>query len=585
MTHSVRRIEDYYAFVFSFPGVKKLIIYVILTHLIKSFFVVISDPSSAPKAVMIFTYYDSSMTLLALLASSLLNLKRALGLTCVVDVMTTIIFSFISLLEISTGIDLFTSIDHLLSSYAISYCLLHLVVRAFTDNAKAILLLVLFYSIPILTLHAQVTILLIELLVSLVISEVAVRLIDSRGDSIIGVSGIDIFKAFMKLLLLNNNEHMESILKSKLSKEEQVKVTVIVFKKISDSKVKAALIIPRVHPGPFRNVGSSALPSILIDSLDRCGINAIVLHGASTHNLDMVSSEEVSTLVSEICYCVTNYNKLSLTDVSCPLVKESEKYRCIGQRFGKYLLVVVSRKGQGMEDIPECLEIDVNSYFKEREYEVIVVDAHNSIDYEGVNVSLARNSEDYRELVKLVVEIAEELCQQRGHNIVEVGAHRLRSKYNPRMGLGEGGVASLVIKVSSTRLSFLVFDANNMVLGLRDQLMKELKNKGLPVAEVLTTDNHAIAGALPRVKYYPLGLKIGVNELLRMSKCVLINSLKDVECVEVLTGTVKMRVRVLGEESFKKIRAFILTSVKIIKIALLAIPLMSLIHVLVTLLT
>ena len=35
------------------------------------------------------------------------------------------------------------------------------------------------------------------------------------------------------------------------------------FLKFDASKPKAAIIVPLVHPGPFKNIGSSLLPSLL----------------------------------------------------------------------------------------------------------------------------------------------------------------------------------------------------------------------------------------------------------------------------------------------------------------------------------
>jgi len=544
------------------------------------------NPLDLLKAIMTSIYYDISTLTLVLLASTLLNFKRSLGLTCVNDILTTIIFTFMLILGVFTNH--LTTLAYLLSSYSISYCLLHLVLRSFADNLKTAPALLSLYLIPAILLFSQVTtpyIPLIETLVSLVIAETTILLIDRSGKSLIGVHGTDVFKAFMKLLLFDENKDLEHILLENLSRRELAKVTVLVFKRISDGKVKAALVMPRVHPGPFRNVGSSALPSMLVSRLEKYNISTVMLHRASTHNLDMVSSEEVSTLVDEISHVVTCTRQLSIADVSCPLLKESTNYRCIGQRFGKHLLVIVSRKDQGMEDIPESLEVDVNSHFKRKGYEIIVIDAHNSVNYEGENITLIRGSKDYNELVKLILGVAEELCNNKGYKAIKAGVYVLKRKFDPLSGLGDCGVSSLTLVVEEDRLSLLVFDANNMVLNLRNRLINELKNEQLSVTEILTTDNHAIAGALPRVKYHPLGLKISMDELLKMSRETLTSSLKNLELVEVLAGTVKREVRVLGEESFEKIKSFVLTSIRLVKIALFSIPLMMLTHTLVILLT
>lgn len=582
----MRRIEDYYVFIFSFPKVNMLIIYIALTHVIRYCTIMLVNPVDLLRIVMMSVYYDISILGLALLTSALLNFKRALGLTCINDILTTTLFSFMLVLGVLTS--RCATVTYLLSSYNISYCLLHLVLRSFADNSKTILILPSLYLIPAILLFSQTLtsyIPIVEMFVSLIVAEATTSLINRSGKSLIGVHGTNIFKAFMKLLLLNENKDIERILMENLSKREIAKVAIVMFKRTSDGRVKAVLVMPRIHPGPFRNVGSSILPSMLVSRLEKYNIKTVVLHRASTHNLDMVSSEEVSALVNEISRVVTCTNQLDMVDVSYPLLRESVNYRCLGQRFGKYLLVIVSRKDQGMEDIPESLEADVNLHFEKEGYEIVVIDAHNSINYEGENIALIRGSEEYNELVKLILEVAEELCHSRGYKVIKAGVYVLKRNFDPLLGLGDCGVSSLTLVVREHKLSLLVFDANNMVLNLRDRLMDELRNERLSVTEILTTDNHTIAGALPRVKYCPLGLKISIDELLKMSKATLIGSLEDLEPVEALVSTVEREVRVLGEESFEKIKAFVLTGVKLVKIVLLTIPLMILTHTLIILLT
>jgi len=421
--------------------------------------------------------------------------------------------------------------------------------------------------------------------IGLLLAEISAYVIDKQGKSTIGTSGLDIFKAFMRLLLLNERDDLESILKNNLSERKRVKVTIIMFKRARDNSLKAVLILPRIHPGPFRNVGSSTLPSKVVRYLEKYGISAIILHRASTHNLDMVDNNEVDLLVKEMVKLIVNSEDISVVDVSFPLIRESEHYRCISQRFGKHLLAIASRKDCGMEDIPEDLEIDVNSRFKLKGYEIIVVDAHNSVNYEGENVFLVKNSRDYSELVELILKTAEELCQNKGCNLIKLGACRLRDKCTPLLGLGDEGVVSLTLATNGNILSLLIFDANNMIVGLRDCLVDRLRSYKLPITEVLTTDNHAIAGVLPRVKYYPLGLKISTDELLKMSKSVLDCSLRSLEEVRVSVKTIQREVNVLGQENFEKIRAFILSSARTVKLVLSSIPLGLIIYTLVILLT
>ena len=47
--------------------------------------------------------------------------------------------------------------------------------------------------------------------------------------------------------------------------------------KFDASKPKAAIIVPLVHPGPFKNIGSSLLPSMLKGNLKKNMVATLVL--------------------------------------------------------------------------------------------------------------------------------------------------------------------------------------------------------------------------------------------------------------------------------------------------------------------
>ena len=58
---------------------------------------------------------------------------------------------------------------------------------------------------------------------------------------------------------LVSNAPLEKFLED-MGQDKDIEVRLLKF---DSSKPKAAIIVPLVHPGPFKNIGSSLLPSLL----------------------------------------------------------------------------------------------------------------------------------------------------------------------------------------------------------------------------------------------------------------------------------------------------------------------------------
>ena len=86
-----------------------------------------------------------------------------------------------------------------------------------------------------------------------------VFLLDRLGRRAYGVPSMPLFRAFMLNWVAALNAPFEELLE-KLGENEDIEVTLLKF---DSYKPKAAIIVPLVHPGPFKNIGSSLLPSML----------------------------------------------------------------------------------------------------------------------------------------------------------------------------------------------------------------------------------------------------------------------------------------------------------------------------------
>ena len=70
------------------------------------------------------------------------------------------------------------------------------------------------------------------------------------------------------------------------------------FAEKESHSIKGLLLVSNLHPGPFLNIGSSVLP-YLFQAVSKRRLNAIALvpHGVSGHELNLVSQEENAKII------------------------------------------------------------------------------------------------------------------------------------------------------------------------------------------------------------------------------------------------------------------------------------------------
>jgi putative membrane protein len=72
--------------------------------------------------------------------------------------------------------------------------------------------------------------------------------------------------------------------------------------------------------------------------------------------------------------------------------------------------------------------------------------------------------------------------------------------------MGQGGITAVVVNVAEQKTAYVVIDGNNMVSGLREEILSALKATGFHECEVFTTDTHAVSAVvLGRRGYHPVG--------------------------------------------------------------------------------
>jgi putative membrane protein len=366
-----------------------------------------------------------------------------------------------------------------------------------------------------------------------------VSLIDRLGRRTYGVPSMPLFRAFMLNWVAALNAPFEELLE-KLGETEDVEVTLLKF---DSYKPKAAIIVPLVHPGPFKNIGSSLLPSMLKRDFEKeFGCDTCVPLGILGHELDLASQAQNQKIITHV---IKSAKFSASAEKATPFVKVTEGFVTAScQVFGKTAFLSFTLAPKTTEDMPQELGRVVTEEAEKLGLECnIVANAHNSID-DTVDVDASLDT--LREVASKCLKKAVSLPSY----TFEVGASTVFPKeFSLEDGMGPGGITAVVVKVAEQKTAYVVIDGNNMISGLREEILSALNSVGFHECEVFTTDTHAVSAVvLGRRGYHPVGEVMNHETLLSYIKDAAKAAAANLEtCKAGCLRLVVPQVRVIGE--------------------------------------
>jgi len=383
-------------------------------------------------------------------------------------------------------------------------------------------------------------------------TQIFIHLVNKQGELVVGIGAIPLLRGFLANWLEDFTYPLEGYFE-KLGTDADVSVNIFAFR--GQSKLKAMMVIPNIHPGPFRNLGSSDLPGMIQRSLEaKFAAVTAVPHGMSGHELDLTSQPQCDRVVREILR--TDLSSFSaraskLVRVDTGLAKATCQF------FGETALVTVTCAPKSMEDIP--LEVGEEIMRRGEQLgveQVAIIDAHNSIG--GAKEVPVLSEEEERELVSAAEKaLKSALREERQHFLMGV-AKVVPSEFRVGQGMGPGGIVALAVVVGRQRSLYVTIDGNNMVSGLRDKIIQALSDR-FDECEVLTTDTHIVnaIGTMER-GYYPVGEAVDHERLISHIKGVAVKAVDSAERAEVFYTRVQVsKVRVIGEEKLANLSMLI----------------------------
>jgi putative membrane protein len=396
---------------------------------------------------------------------------------------------------------------------------------------------------PLLFLFTPLSIIVIGLAIHLL-----TFLIDRTGEKMIGIPSLSLFKAFVASWTGDLNAPLEKFFES-LGDKRDVELSLLAFR--GDKAMKAMIVIPAFHPGPFRNVGSSLFPSMVQEALEKklwCAVS--VPHGLFGHDLDLSSQAQSRKVIASV---LDSVEFPSFETRATPFVRvERNKASASCQIFGDYAFVTLTLAPEMMEDLPEELNSAIVREAKKRGLSpAIIIDAHNSIDGQ-FNLEKAVDPLRMAAVASLEAALSCQRC------LFLVGASRvIPEEYGVEEGMGPGGISVVVLEVDAQKTAYVTIDGNNMISGLREKILSTLRELGIDEGEILTTDTHAVNGVVltPR-GYHPIGEAMDQAKLIKYVTEAVTKALNSLEPAKVSWHTKTVPdIRVIGEKQIEALCA------------------------------
>jgi len=325
---------------------------------------------------------------------------------------------------------------------------------------------------------------------------VFLKSLDKIGNTLNGMPALPLFKAFILNWAVDANAPLEAYLE-KMGETEDIDVLMLRF---DASKPKAFMIVPFVHPGPFKNIGSSLLPSLLKKHFEEVyGCHVCTPLGILGHELDLASQAQNFKVITQV---IEAANFETTASLASPFVQVSEGYATAScQIFGDTVFLSFTLSPKTTEDLPQELRQTVQKEAEKYGLNcAVIVNCHNSLT-------------DVIDTVEYLAdfEVAASKCLQKAVSLskksFKIGSSTVYPKeFTLKEGMGTGGITAITVQVEGQVIVYVVIDGNNMISGLREKVISAVNAVGFDACEIFTTDTHAVSALVTGSRgYHPVG--------------------------------------------------------------------------------
>ena len=342
----------------------------------------------------------------------------------------------------------------------------------------------------------------------------------------LGIGVLDLLSLFIAHMNEGSNS-LEGLFEN-MSEAIDTIVTFVSFK--TENGIKALFISPSVHPGPLGDLGGSNMPTLLANKFD---CFTMVAHGPSTHDFNPIAVSEIDKIENSIR---KGLERVEYSENASKFIRYNSEKANIGVQFFNEGMVILSTFApEAVDDIE--FGVGLTMMAQSRNHcnvkDSVIVDCHNSFTAESGEV-LPGNSEVFQ-----LIDVIDLIEPEQEKYDIKIGCHSDNMEdLDKNEGVGESGIKTMIIEVGNQRTAYVLFDANNMEIGFRQEIIDAVSDLDIDEIEVMTTDTHTV-NTISR-GYNPIGI-VKRAEIIEYARASIIEAIKDIEKVEVGTGTNKIK--------------------------------------------
>jgi putative membrane protein len=232
----------------------------------------------------------------------------------------------------------------------------------------------------------------------------------------------------------------------------------------------------------------------------------LVSHGCASHDLNLISNRETKSITKAIR---ESLDSVIYTDyASRPIRTRFGTVSILSQRFGDSLLMITTRSPEMTEDMDYSIGRIVMGESKGRYKNIGFVDAHNCMT--AVTNIIYPSTKTGNEFISGADDAMNRMLDAEMLPF-SVGVAQIIPPFGRGEGFADMGIIAMVTEVAGIKTAYVLFDGNNVHLGVREILRNAVLGLGLDEVEIMTTDSHVVNSISGR---NPIGDAVSPGEII-----------------------------------------------------------------------
>lgn len=324
-----------------------------------------------------------------------------------------------------------------------------------------------------------------------------------------------------------------------------------------DGRRDVVLAIPGIHFGPFRTIGSSALPYHIDEELGKVGMYSLVLHSAGSHEHNAVysrDSRDIARFIARISASIRCSESLAQ-----PFRVHENGFESFTFATHNRVVLFISNPQYGADDLPYELLDAARELEGRAPYETIsIVDSHNV---------RGESPRDIRHLAKLLTKASHMITPMCEDGLVGFAEVHVDGYVK---GVCSNRVKVLLLRCNGKDYALVYVYGNNAEPSVRASIMKLLKSLGVTDGEFVTPDDHTCAATAMDSPYHVVHVS---PTLLEAVKRGVEAARRDLAPAKVGFARIRRRMLIVGDSVWRLIEILDRAGSKMVKLLPVAVAL------------